>query len=112
MDPDWVDVFPIKHGDVFQPAMLVYQRVTTCGFHKVFLKQSLSTLMPLVSRVCFAKASKEVVDLRVECQPSSKLFDLGTFLAEMVWGFKLQPFMNTSRIWKIQQIEVWRICLF
>ena len=101
--------------------MLVYQRVTTCGFDKVcFETKFIDSYATCQLSFCFAKASKEVVDLRVECQPSSKLFDLGIFLAEMVWGFKLQPFMNTSRIWdwtiaqyeKIQQIEVLRICLF
>ena len=78
-------------------AMLVYQRVTTCGFHKFFFEikfiDSYATCQP---SFCFAKASKEVVDLRVKCQPSSKLFDLGIFLAEMVRGLKLQPFITTS----------------
>ena len=27
MDPDWVDVFPIKHGDIPASYVIVYQRV-------------------------------------------------------------------------------------
>ena len=62
----------------------------TCGeTDQSIFETKISTLCHLSATRSFAKASKEVVDLRVECQPSSKLFDLG-ILHQLKWcGFQI-----------------------
>ena len=42
MDPDWVDVFPIEHGNIPASYTLVYQRLGTKKNCKLFKEKALN----------------------------------------------------------------------
>ena len=61
MDPDWVDVFPIEHGDIPLLAMSVYQRLTKLSWFTGFQSSTFINRINWLDRMDFHQEWHQVV---------------------------------------------------